>query len=77
VRDLAGANVQIFRNERNAGSSMCTIVVPNMDEARRSLEDAHLSLGEERAGDFGRIAHISDPDGNLITLAEPPKGNAT
>ena len=76
-RDIAGANVQIFLNERNAGSSMCTIVVPDMDEARTSLQAVHLSLGEETAGDFGRIAHIIDPDGNRITLAEPPRGNAS
>lgn len=72
-RDIAGANVQIFLNERNAGSSMCTIVVPDMDDARTSLEDAELTLGKENEGNFGKIAHVRDPDGNQITLAEPPR----
>lgn len=71
-RDVAGANIQVFLNRKNAGSSMCTIVVPDMDEARASLDAAGLSIGQEQAGDFGKIAHISDPAGNVITLAEPP-----
>ncbi|RUW46322.1 MULTISPECIES: VOC family protein [unclassified Mesorhizobium] len=71
-RGVAGANIQIFLNESNAGSSMCTIVVPNMDKARASLERVGLTLGKEKAGDFGRVAHIRDPDGNQLTLAEPP-----
>jgi predicted enzyme related to lactoylglutathione lyase len=71
-RDVAGANVQVFLNAKNAGASMATIVVPDMDEARASLSDAGLSLGEAQSGDFGRIAHIVDPAGNQITLAEPP-----
>lgn len=75
-REVAGANIQVFRNDENAGSSMCTIVVPNMTDARASLELAGLSLKNEREGDFGKIAKIKDPAGNEITLAEPPKGVA-
>ena len=72
-RDVAGANVQIFLNEKNAGASMATIVVPDMDEARASLSDEGLTFSEAQKGDYGRIAHIRDPAGNQITLAEPPK----
>ena len=72
-RDLAGANIQIFRNEKNAGASMATLVVPNMHEARAFLHAAGLALFGEREGDFGKIAKINDPDGNEITLAESPK----
>jgi predicted enzyme related to lactoylglutathione lyase len=71
-RDVGGANVQLFLNEENAGSSMCTIVVPSMQDARASLGEAGIPLGHEQAGDFGKIAHITDPAGNVITLAEPP-----
>jgi predicted enzyme related to lactoylglutathione lyase len=76
-RDIAGANIQIFAKQENAGSSMCTIVVPKMDEARASLEAVGLALDGEREGDFGKIAKINDPDGNQITLAEPPKAPTT
>lgn len=72
-RDVEGANIQIFRDVTNAGHSRCTIVVPRMDEARRFLEDAGLSLDDEKQGTFGKIAQLRDPAGNLITLAEPPR----
>lgn len=71
-RNIAGANIQIFRDEKNAGSGRLTIVVPEMDKARRSLEEIGVNLTGELAGDYGRIAQFFDPDGNRITLAEPP-----
>ena len=71
-RDVAGANIQIFREKENAGSGRLTIVVPKMDEARRSLEELGVKLTSESQGDYGRIAQFADPDGNRITLAEPP-----
>ena len=71
-RDIAGANVQIFHDEKSAGSGRCTIVVPQMSDARQTLSEAGLSIKDERAGDFGKIAQLDDPDGNQITLAEPP-----
>lgn len=71
-RDVAGANIQIFENQESAGTGRLTIVVPDMDKARQSLNDAGVSVTGERQGDFGKIAQISDPDGNRLTLAEPP-----
>jgi predicted enzyme related to lactoylglutathione lyase len=71
-RNVAGANIQIFHDAKNAGSGRLTIVVPKMDEARRFLEEIGVMLTDELEGDYGRIAQITDPDGNRITLAEPP-----
>jgi predicted enzyme related to lactoylglutathione lyase len=71
-RNVAGANIQIFQDPENTGSGRLTIVVPKMDEARRSLEEMGVKLTGELEGDYGRIAQITDPDGNRITLAEPP-----
>lgn len=71
-RGVAGANIQVFLNAKNAGASMATIVVPDMDEARADLAKAGLALSPAQRGDYGRIAHILDPAGNQITLAEPP-----
>ena len=71
-RDVAGANVQIFRGAEHAGSGRLTIVVPKMDEARASLEEIDVTLTGESEGDYGKIAQIADPDGNRVTLAEPP-----
>jgi catechol 2,3-dioxygenase-like lactoylglutathione lyase family enzyme len=71
-RDVAGANIQLFLDETNAGSGRLTIVVPDMSEARRSLEAIGVALSGERQGDYGKIGQLIDPDGNRITLAEPP-----
>jgi predicted enzyme related to lactoylglutathione lyase len=71
-RDVAGANIQIFCDREKAGSGRLTIVVPKMDEARRSLEGMAAELTGETEVDYGRIAQLADPDGNRITLAEPP-----
>lgn len=71
-RGVAGANIQVFHDPDNAGSGRMTIVVPDMEEARRSLQEFGVSLSDEFRGDYGRIAQITDPDGNCITLAEPP-----
>lgn len=71
-RNVAGANIQIFENRNGAGAGRLTIVVPKMESARHALSEIGVSLSGEKQGDFGKIAQISDPDGNLITLAEPP-----
>lgn len=73
-RNLAGAGIQIVNDPAKAGSSLLTIVVPNMTEARKATKSHGLTLGEDIKGDFGVIAQIKDPDGNLVTLAEPPQG---
>jgi len=71
-RNVAGANIQVFEDRKSAGFGRCTIVVPKMSHARQALSAAGISIKDERQGDFGRIAQLEDPDGNLITLAEPP-----
>ncbi|UCI22758.1 VOC family protein (plasmid) [Mesorhizobium sp. B2-1-8] len=71
-RGVAGANIQIFQDEENAGSGRLTVVVPEMSKARMALEQIGVTLEDELQGDYGRIAQIVDPDGNRITLAEPP-----
>jgi len=71
-RNVSGANIQIFHDKENAGRGRLTIVVPKMDEARRSLEAMGVELTGASEGTYGKIAQIADPDGNRITLAEPP-----
>ncbi|WP_026792271.1 VOC family protein [Pleomorphomonas oryzae] len=71
-RNVAGANIQIFLDKLHAGSGRLTIVVPKMDDARRSLQQLGVNLVGESQGDYGHIAQMRDPDGNHLTLAEPP-----
>lgn len=74
-RDVSGAHIQIFRDEGGAGAGRLTIVVPAMAAAREALAAIGVAVAEEREGEFGRIAQIRDPDGNRLTLAEPPRSN--
>ena len=73
-RNFDDAGIQVALDATKAGHSQITIVTPSMDTARRDLEAAGLDLGEDVQGDFGVIAQIDDPDGNRLTLAEPPQG---
>lgn len=66
--------VQLARDDDKAGRSAMTIVTPSIAEARKQLADRGLELESDIQGDYGIIAQISDPDGNRITLAEPPRG---
>ena len=68
------AGLQIWRDVAHAGHSRTTIVVPVMADERARLEAAGIALGPDMAGDWGIVAQIEDPDGNQVTLAEPPKG---
>jgi predicted enzyme related to lactoylglutathione lyase len=73
-RNMNGAGLQLWHEPENAGHGRTTIVVPVMDDERRRLTNAGLALSADMVGDWGVVAQIADPDGNQITLAEPPKG---
>lgn len=73
-RGFGGAGIQLVRDTGRAGRSLMTVVVSDIDGARAALAAAGVELGDTRQGDFGRIAQLEDPDGNVVTLAEPPKG---
>lgn len=68
--------LQIWHDPTHAGHSRTTIVVIQMQAERDRLQSLGITLGPDLAGDWGIVAQLSDPDGNQITLAEPPKGFA-
>lgn len=72
-RPFDNAGIQLFHDAENAGHCSMTIVTPDMAVARDRLASNGLELEEQYEGDFGIIAHISDPDGNRLNLAEPPR----
>lgn len=73
-RNMNGAGLQLWHEPDHAGHGRTTIVVSVMDEERRRLDAAGVPLGPDVTGDWGIVAQITDPDGNQVTLAEPPKG---
>ncbi len=76
-RNLGGAGLQLWHEPENAGHTRTTIVVPVMETERQRLQAAGLHLGPDIPGDWGIVVPVTDPDGNQVTLAEPPKGFAS
>lgn len=69
-----GGGLQVWRDAERAGKSLATIIVADMASERQRLGGLGLELGPDSAGNWGIVAQIEDPDGNRITLAEPPRG---
>ena len=69
--DLGRTGLQLVSDVERAGSSLMTVVTPDMNRARRALAKVNLTLGPDLQGDYAIIAQIRDPDGNEITLTEP------
>ena len=72
-RAFGNAGIQLFLDAAKAGHGVMTIVVEDMLATRELLAQAGIALGDIAEGGFGKIAHVVDPDGNLVTLAEPPR----
>jgi predicted enzyme related to lactoylglutathione lyase len=63
--------VQVVDDPGRAGRGMLTLITDDLEAIRAELEQKGLALGKASGGDFARIAQIQDPDGNLITFAQP------
>lgn len=72
-RGFGNAGIQLFEDARLAGQGRMTIVVPDMAQAQALLGAANIELTDLQSGGFGKVAQLRDPDGNIITLAEPPR----
>ena len=55
-----------------AGKGMMFLYVDDVAAERRRLQDLGIVLGDDIEGDYSTLAQVSDPDGNLVTLATPP-----
>ena len=72
-RGFGSAGIQLFQDPSKAGKSIMTLVVRDLAATKSVLDAQRIKIGPIQQGDFGKIAHVTDPDGNVITLAEPPK----
>ena len=75
-RGFSNAGIQLFKDAAKAGKSTMTIVVSDIETTKLFLKDLGMDLGQTQQGEFGKIFHLSDPDGNSIAFAEPPKDSA-
>jgi predicted enzyme related to lactoylglutathione lyase len=73
-RDIGGAGLQLWEDGERAGKSVMTIVTPNLDTEITRLAANSIEAVNLASGGFGKVAQVFDPDGNRISLAEPPPG---
>ena len=73
-RNMGGAGLQLWQDVDRAGKAIMTIVVPDLTREQTRLSQAGIEIGDISRGDYGAVAQLTDPQGNRIHLAEPPKG---
>ena len=71
---VGDGGLQLVADPARAGGSMLTLLVDNLDVARRDLAARGLVLGPAFGGDFATVAQLRDPDGNQVTIAQPGGG---
>jgi catechol 2,3-dioxygenase-like lactoylglutathione lyase family enzyme len=54
------------------GRGVTFLVVDDVAAERRRLQRLGIGLGDDIEGDYSTLAHVRDPDGNLLTSATPP-----
>jgi predicted enzyme related to lactoylglutathione lyase len=55
-----------------ASRGVMFLIVDDVAAERRRLQDLGIVLGKDIKGDYSTLAQVSDPDGNMLTLATPP-----
>jgi hypothetical protein len=63
------AGFQLFQNPPHAGKGTLTLIVSDLEVERGRL--ASLKPGELERGNYVNLIRLSDPDNNLVVLAEP------
>lgn len=74
--DRGDAGFQLHEKPEDAGRGTLTLIVDDIHDERRRLSDAGLAVTEIEPADYTTIMRLRDPDGNLIVLAQPNRGDA-
>jgi predicted enzyme related to lactoylglutathione lyase len=64
--------LMLSSSDEIAGKGVLFLYVDDLPAERRRLRNLGIVLGSDNEGDYSTLAQVSDPDGNLITLASPP-----
>lgn len=65
-----GGWLQVFKDDKRAGSSSVTLVENDLDGRVAELKSKGVAVGDVTAGKFVKTAIVADPDGNQIVFAE-------
>jgi predicted enzyme related to lactoylglutathione lyase len=67
-----GGGLQVYRGPERAGRGSCTLIVDDIDEIARRLNDSGIAANVEPVrNDRVDTIMIKDPDGNSIAFAMP------
>ena len=64
--------LMLSTSDEIAGRGAMFYYVGDVATERRRLRDLGIVLGDDIEGDYSTLAQVSDPDGNMLTLATPP-----
>ena len=70
----SGGGVQVVADADRAGANALTLIVEDIGEEVGRLGLYGLTPVAKSVGDFFKTARYRDPDGNQITLSQPPVG---
>lgn len=65
-----GGGLQLYEDPDAAGYGSLTLIVENLLREHRRLEETGLEPGEVEPGDYTSLVRLSDPDDNLVVLAQ-------
>lgn len=65
-----GGWIQVFQDEKRAGSSSVTLAVSHRDGQVDDLRDRHIEVLQTSNSDVVNTAIVNDPDGSQIVFAE-------
>jgi hypothetical protein len=65
-----GGWLQVFRDEKRAGSSSVTFAVKKLDDELRSLESLGIKSAQKTHTEMVDTAIVADPGGNQIVFAQ-------
>jgi catechol 2,3-dioxygenase-like lactoylglutathione lyase family enzyme len=67
------AGLMISTSDEIAAHGLIFLYVADLAAERRRLDGVGIALGDDIPGDYSTLAQVRDPDGNLVTLASPPR----
>jgi catechol 2,3-dioxygenase-like lactoylglutathione lyase family enzyme len=66
------SGLALSTDDEIAGKGVMFLYVDDVVAERHRLQGLGIILGDDIKGDYSTLAQLSDPDGNLLTLATPP-----
>jgi hypothetical protein len=70
--------IYVFAGSQRAGSAINTLLVADLDGFVRDVSDRGIATGAvQTLGSSVRVTVVTDPDGNLLKVGQPPDANAS